>query len=72
MIPTIKSLGLENLPIEHKLAIVEELWDNIAADAAALPIPQSHLEELERRLATTDGDPCQPWEEAIREIESDL
>ena len=33
-----------------KILLVEELWDSIASDESAVPIPQSHMEELDRRL----------------------
>jgi len=30
--------------------LVEDLWDSIASYDSAVPIPQSHMEELDRRL----------------------
>ena len=32
---SLKSLGIDRLGIEQRLALVEELWDSIAADSAA-------------------------------------
>ena len=72
MTPTISSFGLDHLPVEHKLALVEELWDSIAADPQSLPLPSSHWAELERRLQLRHEDPSVAWEEAIKEIESEL
>ena len=48
-----------SLSTAEKLLLVEDLWDSIAADAAPLPVPQSHLDELERRwerFAASPGD----------------
>ncbi len=48
-----------SLSTAEKILLVEDLWDSIAADAAPLPVPQSHLDELERRwarLAAAPGD----------------
>ncbi|MBU2602039.1 MAG: addiction module protein [Actinobacteria bacterium] len=44
-IPDIRELSLA-----EKILLVEDLWDSIAEDASALPVPQSHLDELGRRL----------------------
>ncbi len=38
------------LSTPEKILLVEDLWDNIASDESAVPVPQSHMEELERRL----------------------
>ncbi len=35
----------------EKIPLVEDLWDSIAAEAAPLPVPRSHLDELDRRWA---------------------
>lgn len=37
--------------------LVEDLWDSIVSGEYVVPIPQSHLEELERRLNTFASDP---------------
>ncbi len=29
---SVKSLGIDRLPVEERLALVEEIWDSIAAD----------------------------------------
>jgi len=42
---------ISRLSTAEKILLVEDLWDSIAADAAPLPVPQSHLDELERRWA---------------------
>jgi len=56
-VDTIPELG--SLSNAARVLLVEDLWDSIAADAAPLPVPRSHLDELERRwerCASTPGD----------------
>jgi putative addiction module component (TIGR02574 family) len=44
-IPEITKLGTP-----EKILSVEDLWDSIASDESTVPVPQSHTEELDRRL----------------------
>jgi putative addiction module component (TIGR02574 family) len=48
---TLKSLGLDQLDVNQRLALVEELWDSIAAEGADLPLAPAQAVELNRRLA---------------------
>jgi putative addiction module component (TIGR02574 family) len=41
------------LPPEDRLQLVEDLWDSLAAEPEAIPVPDWHREELDRR----DRDP---------------
>jgi putative addiction module component (TIGR02574 family) len=50
------------LPPEERIALLGEAWDSIAASPADVPIPEWHVQELERRLATPDPQ-FVPWEE---------
>lgn len=64
---SLKSLGIDRLSTEQRLALVEELWDSIAADSEAIPLTAAQRAELDRRLSEIDADPDAgtPWE-AIR------
>jgi putative addiction module component (TIGR02574 family) len=42
---------IQQLPIEERLKLVEDIWDGIAATPEAVPIPEWHRAELDRRLA---------------------
>jgi len=42
---------IERLSTPEKILLVEELWDSIASEESQVPVPQSHTEELDRRLA---------------------
>lgn len=41
---------INRLSIPEKILLVEELWDSIAAKATAVPVPASHMAELDKRL----------------------
>ena len=53
------------LTVQQRLELIGELWDGIPDSIDALPVPEWHREELERRLAAADADPdaAIPWEE---------
>jgi putative addiction module component (TIGR02574 family) len=48
---SLKSLGIDRLGVEERIALVEEIWDSIAADSAAVPLTTPQRDELDRRLA---------------------
>ena len=43
--------ALFKLPIEQRIQLAEELWESIADETPALPVPQWQLEELRQRAA---------------------
>jgi len=62
------------LSVEQRLELIGELWDSIPDSTAALPVPDWHREELDRRLATADANPeaAIPWEEVKRRLREKL
>lgn len=48
---------IAQLNMLEKILLVEDLWDSIASDESSVPVPQSHLEELDRRLESYESDP---------------
>jgi putative addiction module component (TIGR02574 family) len=58
-----QDLGIDRLSAEHRLRLIGEIWDSLSPES--VPIPASHREELDRRLAAADADPAagRPWEE---------
>ena len=41
---------IANLSTPEKILLVEDLWDSISSDEVQIAVPQSHIDELERRL----------------------
>lgn len=68
---SLKSLGIERLSVEERLALVEELWDSIAE---ATPLTDAQRAELDRRLAAHEASPDDvvPWEQVKASITARL
>ena len=60
-----KSLGIDRLNVEERLALVEEIWASICADSTSVPLTDAQRVELDRRIADDDTLPENviPWEE---------
>ena len=48
---------IAKLTTSEKILLVEDLWDSIASDESVVPVPQSHLEELDKRLKKYESAP---------------
>ncbi len=48
---------ITKLSTPEKILLVEDLWDSIASDESSIPVPQSHAEELDRRLKRYESAP---------------
>jgi len=46
----------QQLPVEERIKLVEDLWDSIAADQHVLPLTDEQKAELDRRLDAYDVD----------------
>lgn len=53
------------LSIDERIALVQAIWDTIAAETDQLPLSDSQKCELDRRLAELDANPenVLTWEE---------
>lgn len=60
-----KSLGIDQLSVEDRLALVDEIWASICADSTSVPLTDVQRAELDRRVADDDAfpDDIMPWEE---------
>ena len=69
MPPTARSLGIDQLPRDERLALVQEIWDTIAAETATPLLTGAQRQELERRVAQDDVAPDEvvPWEQVKAE-----
>lgn len=65
MAVTAKSLGIDKLDVNDRMALVEEIWASICADAEQFPLGESQSAELDRRVADDDEfpDDVVPWDE---------
>lgn len=63
---------IKQLSHPEKLQLVEDVWDDIAQEAAVQPITEALKTELWRRLAEHREHPetSIPWEEAMAALES--
>jgi putative addiction module component (TIGR02574 family) len=50
------NVKLQELPIEERIKLVEDLWDSIAADRTALPLTPDKRAELDHRLEAYEVD----------------
>ena len=48
---------IDKLTTPEKILLVEDLWDSIASEDSSVPMPESHKEELDRRLARYQASP---------------
>ncbi len=65
---------LQELPVEERLRIVEDLWDSIAADQKSLPLTAAQRAELDHRLDAyeTDRNHARLTADAIADIRRKL
>lgn len=65
MAVSMKALGIDRLNVDERLALVEEIWTTICADAAAFPLTDTQRAELDRRVLDDDSfpDDVVPWDD---------
>ena len=71
---SVKTLGIDRLDVDERLALVEEIWATICADAKAFPLTDAQRAELDRRVADDDAFPDEvvPWDEVKASVRSRL
>ena len=59
------------LSTPEKILLLEDMWESIASDESSVPVPQSHKEELDRRLRRYESAPGNllSFEELLTRIE---
>ena len=63
--PTLmQNLGIDMLSRDERLALVQQIWDTIAADQSPVLLDEAFRQELDRRVAEDDATPDDviPWE----------
>ena len=48
---------IARLSAPEKILLLEDLWDSIASDESSVTVPQSHIEELDRRIEAYQSRP---------------
>jgi putative addiction module component (TIGR02574 family) len=48
---------INKLSVPEKILLAEDLWDSISSEESAIPVPESHMTELDRRLARHEAGP---------------
>ncbi len=74
MAVSLKSLGIDRLGVEDRIALVEEIWDSIVADSAAVPLTAPQRDELDRRLAdhVASPDDVVSWDDVKTSLDERL
>ena len=74
MAVSVKTLGIDRLNVDERLALVEEIWATICADAKTFPLSDAQRAELDRRVADDDTfpDDVVPWDEVKASVRSRL
>jgi putative addiction module component (TIGR02574 family) len=65
MSATVQSLGIDRLPREERIALVQEIWATIAAEPYQPLLTEEQRLELVRRVSEDDDKPDDvvPWEQ---------
>ena len=71
---TSKTLGIDRMDVNERLALVEEIWASICADAQAFPLSEAQRAELDRRVADDNEfpDDVVPWDEVKKSVQARL
>ncbi len=74
MTVSVKTLGIDRLDTDEKLALVEEIWASICVDAKAFPLTDEQRAELDRRVADDDAFPADvlPWDDVKASLRARL
>ncbi len=64
MTPTIESLGIDRLPVEQRIALIQEIWASVAETAVPSELSEAQKQELRRRAVEHEAHPEDviPWE----------
>ena len=65
-----EELGIGQMSVDERLALIEEIWASIAANPEAIVLSDAQKKEIERRLELHAADPeaGSTWEEVEARI----
>jgi putative addiction module component (TIGR02574 family) len=66
------AIDLDALSTEERLSLLEELWESLSKNPAAVPLTDAQRAELDRRLddLEQEGPTGIPWEEVLARIQN--
>ena len=69
--PTMKDLGIEQLPAEQRIDLALEIWESLGADRPGAKLTSEQESELARRDAELDANPerALTWQQIRKSIE---
>jgi putative addiction module component (TIGR02574 family) len=72
MSATMKSLGIDQLSVDDRMLLMEEIWESIAANPDDVPVSNAQKQDLQARLAAYQDNPKAgtPWEEVKARLRS--
>lgn len=67
---SITAADIAEMPVEDRIQLVHDIWDSIAELPEAVPVPDWHKEELQKRLEEFHQNPNEgsPWSEVKARI----
>ena len=67
-------MRIEELTVEERIKLVEDIWDSIAAEQQTLPLTKEQRKLLDARLEEykLDGNPGSPGFEVVKRIRNRL
>jgi putative addiction module component (TIGR02574 family) len=65
----LEALGIDQLSVAERIALVQEIWDSIAPEAEQWAISEAQRHEVDRRLAAHRANPqaAIPWDQVEAE-----
>ncbi len=65
MSPSLQDLGIDQLSIEERIALAQEILDSVVAEKSPGPLSEKKRGELQNRLADHAANPYDviPWEQ---------
>ena len=66
--------SFRKLPLDAKVHLLQELWDEIADESVSMPLSESHRQLLDERLRQHEENPedVEPWEKVRNDVLSEL
>jgi putative addiction module component (TIGR02574 family) len=68
MMPKELLAEINRLSLKERLDLVKDVWDAIAATPESVPLPDSHRQELDRRLDRPSAEPSQTWDQIRKRL----